>query len=82
MPVSISWVVSCPYLTHVLMVRSIQQMYQKVVYQSTQRVRQDLISIRKLNYDGEAGAVNAKGVIDLRRNIGWTVDGRFRSALI
>ncbi len=36
-----------------------------------------LISIRKLNYNGEAGAVNAKGVIDLRRNIGWTVDGRF-----
>ena len=37
----------------------------------------NLISIRKLNYDGEAGAVNAKGVIDLRKNIGWTVDGRF-----
>lgn len=37
----------------------------------------DLISIRKLNYNGEAGAVNAKGVIDLRNNIGWTVDGRF-----
>ncbi|WP_025650505.1 MULTISPECIES: translocation/assembly module TamB domain-containing protein [Psychrobacter] len=36
-----------------------------------------LISIRKLNYKGEAGAVNAKGVIDLRKNIGWTVDGRF-----
>ncbi|MBF4488848.1 translocation/assembly module TamB domain-containing protein [Psychrobacter sp. N25K4-3-2] len=36
-----------------------------------------LISIRKLNYNGEAGAVNAKGVIDLRKNIGWTVDGRF-----
>jgi translocation and assembly module TamB len=37
----------------------------------------DLISIRKLNYNGEAGGVNAKGVIDLRNNIGWTVDGRF-----
>ncbi|MCG3879506.1 translocation/assembly module TamB domain-containing protein [Psychrobacter sp. Ps6] len=37
----------------------------------------DLISIRKLNYNGEAGGVNAKGVIDLRSNIGWTVDGRF-----
>ena len=36
-----------------------------------------LISIRKLNYNGEAGAVNAKGVIDLRNNIGWNVDGRF-----
>ncbi|MGM8938661.1 translocation/assembly module TamB domain-containing protein [Psychrobacter glaciei] len=36
-----------------------------------------LISIRKLNYKGEAGAVNAKGVIDLRKNIGWTIDGRF-----
>jgi translocation and assembly module TamB len=36
-----------------------------------------LISIRKLNYNGEAGAVAAKGVIDLRKNIGWTVDGRF-----
>ncbi|HCT74085.1 MULTISPECIES: translocation/assembly module TamB domain-containing protein [Psychrobacter] len=36
-----------------------------------------LISIRKLNYNGEAGAVNAKGVIDLRKNIGWTIDGRF-----
>ena len=36
-----------------------------------------LISIRKLNYNGEAGAVNAKGVIDLRKNIGWTVEGRF-----
>ncbi|HCI75141.1 MULTISPECIES: translocation/assembly module TamB domain-containing protein [unclassified Psychrobacter] len=35
------------------------------------------ISIRKLNYNGEAGAVNAKGVIDLRKNIGWTIDGRF-----
>jgi len=37
----------------------------------------DLISIRKLNYNGEAGVVDAKGVIDLRNNIGWTVDGRF-----
>ncbi|WP_201548331.1 translocation/assembly module TamB domain-containing protein [Psychrobacter fjordensis] len=37
----------------------------------------NLISIRKLNYNGEAGAVAAKGVIDLRKNIGWTVDGRF-----
>lgn len=36
-----------------------------------------LISIRKVNYNGEAGAVNAKGAIDLRNNIGWTVDGRF-----
>ncbi|ERL55051.1 translocation/assembly module TamB domain-containing protein [Psychrobacter aquaticus] len=36
-----------------------------------------LISIRQLNYNGEAGAVKAKGVIDLRNNIGWTVDGRF-----
>ncbi|MGM8884941.1 translocation/assembly module TamB domain-containing protein [Psychrobacter sp. 1U2] len=36
-----------------------------------------LISIRKLNYSGEAGAVNAKGVIDLRNNIGWSVTGRF-----
>ncbi|MGO2212931.1 translocation/assembly module TamB domain-containing protein [Psychrobacter alimentarius] len=37
----------------------------------------NLISIRKVNYNGEAGAVNAKGVIDLRKNIGWTIDGRF-----
>ncbi|WP_313205839.1 translocation/assembly module TamB domain-containing protein [Psychrobacter faecalis] len=36
-----------------------------------------LIRIRKLNYNGEAGAVKANGVIDLRQNIGWTVDGRF-----
>ena len=36
-----------------------------------------LISIRKLDYSGEAGAVNAKGVIDLRDNIGWSVTGRF-----
>ncbi len=36
-----------------------------------------LISIRKLNYNGEAGAVKANGVIDLRQNIGWNVDGRF-----
>ncbi len=36
-----------------------------------------LISIRKLNYSGEAGAVKAKGTIDLRRNIGWSVTGRF-----
>ena len=36
-----------------------------------------LISIRKLNYSGEAGAVKAKGVIDLRRNLGWSVTGRF-----
>ncbi len=36
-----------------------------------------LISIRKVNYSGEAGAVNAKGVIDLRKNIGWTIGGRF-----
>lgn len=37
----------------------------------------ELISIRKLNYAGEAGAVNAKGALDLRKNIGWTVAGRF-----
>ena len=37
----------------------------------------NLISVRKLNYNGEAGAVKAKGVIDLRKNIGWTLDGRF-----
>ena len=36
-----------------------------------------LISIRKLNYNGEAGAVKANGVIDLRQDIGWNVDGRF-----
>ncbi|GAF54525.1 LOW QUALITY PROTEIN: hypothetical protein JCM18901_100 [Psychrobacter sp. JCM 18901] len=36
-----------------------------------------LISIRKLNYKSEAGAVDAKGVIDLRKNIGWNIDGRF-----
>ncbi|MGE6440959.1 translocation/assembly module TamB domain-containing protein [Psychrobacter sp. NPDC078409] len=36
-----------------------------------------LISIRKLNYKGEAGAVDAKGVIDLRKNIGWNIDGHF-----
>ncbi len=38
-----------------------------------------LISIRKFNYNGEAGAVSAKGVIDLRNNIGWNVDGRFET---
>lgn len=37
----------------------------------------ELINIRKLNYAGEAGAVNAKGAIDLRNNIGWSVTGRF-----
>ncbi|MGP9710135.1 translocation/assembly module TamB domain-containing protein [Psychrobacter sp. AOP29-E1-7] len=37
----------------------------------------NLISIRKLNYNGEAGAVKAKGVIDLRKNMGWTIEGRF-----
>ena len=36
-----------------------------------------LISIRKLNYNGEAGAVKVNGVIDLRQDIGWNVDGRF-----
>ncbi len=36
-----------------------------------------LISIRKLDYAGEAGAVKAKGAIDLRNDIGWTVAGRF-----
>ncbi|SLJ85157.1 translocation/assembly module TamB domain-containing protein [Psychrobacter sp. DAB_AL43B] len=37
----------------------------------------NLIRIRKLNYNGEAGAVKANGVIDLRQDIGWNVDGRF-----
>ncbi len=37
----------------------------------------ELISFRKLNYAGEAGTVKAKGVIDLRHNIGWTIAGRF-----
>ncbi len=36
-----------------------------------------LINVRKLNYAGEAGGVDAKGVIDLRDNIGWTMSGRF-----
>lgn len=36
-----------------------------------------LISIRKLNYNGEAGAVQAKGVLDLREDIVWTLSGRF-----
>lgn len=36
-----------------------------------------LITVSKLNYAGEAGAVQAKGVIDLRNNIGWNVSGRF-----
>ena len=36
-----------------------------------------LISIRKVNYNGEAGAVNARGALDLRKNIGWSIDGRF-----
>lgn len=36
-----------------------------------------VISIRKLDYNGEAGAVNANGALDLRQGIGWTVDGRF-----
>ena len=36
-----------------------------------------LISVRQLDYAGEAGAVKAKGVIDLRNNIGWQVMGRF-----
>lgn len=36
-----------------------------------------LINVRKLDYAGEAGAVAAKGVIDLRQDIGWTVTGRF-----
>ena len=36
-----------------------------------------LINIRKLNYAGEAGAVKAKGAIDLRKNLGWQVNGRF-----
>ncbi|WP_350558790.1 translocation/assembly module TamB domain-containing protein [Psychrobacter sp. CAL346-MNA-CIBAN-0220] len=38
-----------------------------------------LISIRKLNYAGEAGALKAKGVIDLRQALGWNVSGRFDS---
>ena len=37
----------------------------------------NLINVRKLDYAGEAGAVAAKGVIDLRQDIGWTVTGRF-----
>ena len=37
----------------------------------------ELISFRKLNYAGEAGTVNAKGALDLRKNIGWTLAGRF-----
>lgn len=36
-----------------------------------------LIRIDQLNYSGEAGAANAKGTIDLRRNIGWNVSGHF-----
>ena len=36
-----------------------------------------LINIRKLNYVGEAGAVKAKGIIDLRKALGWQVTGRF-----
>lgn len=36
-----------------------------------------LISIRKLEYTGEAGALNARGVIDLRQALGWSVTGRF-----
>ncbi len=36
-----------------------------------------LINVRKLDYAGEAGAVNVKGVIDLRKDIGWIVNGRF-----
>ncbi len=37
------------------------------------------ISIRKLDYAGEAGAAKVKGAIDLRRGIGWNVSGRFDS---
>ena len=36
-----------------------------------------LVNIRKLNYAGEAGAVKAKGVVDLRKNLGWKLTGRF-----
>lgn len=36
-----------------------------------------LVSVKKLNYAGEAGAVQAKGEIDLRRNIGWDISGHF-----
>ncbi len=37
----------------------------------------NMISIRNINYEGEAGALNASGAIDLRQGVGWTVDGRF-----
>lgn len=37
----------------------------------------ELISFRKLNYAGEAGTVAAKGALDLRKNIGWSVTGHF-----
>ena len=37
----------------------------------------ELISFRKLDYAGEAGAVTARGVLDLRNDIGWNVAGRF-----
>ena len=39
----------------------------------------NLINVRKLDYTGEAGAVNVKGVLDLRQDIGWTVNGRFNN---
>ena len=35
------------------------------------------INVRKLDYAGEAGALKASGAIDLRKNIGWDVTGRF-----
>ena len=37
----------------------------------------EMVSFRKLNYNGEAGGVQAKGALDLRKNIGWTLAGRF-----
>lgn len=36
-----------------------------------------LISVRKLDYTGEAGAMGVSGAIDLRQGIGWTIKGRF-----
>lgn len=39
----------------------------------------EMVSFRKLNYNGEAGAVQARGALDLRNNIGWTLAGRFDS---
>ncbi len=36
-----------------------------------------LIRVKNLNYAGEAGAVQAQGVIDLQRNISWDISGHF-----